>query len=51
MKKTKHGGKRLNAGRPAKPPTKTIAYRVPLDKAVKIDAAIRKIISEKTQAG
>lgn len=51
MKKPKHGGKRPNAGRPTKEPTKTLSYRVPLDKAEKIDKAVRKIISENTKAG
>lgn len=44
MKKKQHGGKRPNAGRPAKPPTKTLSYRVPADKSDKIDKAIRKVI-------
>jgi hypothetical protein len=44
-KKTTHGGPRKGAGRPKGEPTKTLAYRVPLRLAEKLDKAIRKIIS------
>lgn len=44
MKKKTHGGKRPGAGAKPKPPTKTLSYRVPADKANKIDKAIRKVI-------
>lgn len=50
-KKPTWGGKREGSGRPAKEPTKTIAYRVPLKLAKKIDKAIRIIISEMTKTG
>lgn len=47
MRETKktHGGKRKGSGRPAKPPTKTLSYRVREDKADIIHVAIKKIIS------
>lgn len=45
MKKETRGGARPGSGRPAKEPTKTLSYRVPLKLADKIDKAIRKIIS------
>lgn len=45
MNKPTHGGSRIGAGRPKKPPTKTLSYRVPLKLADKLDKAIRKIIS------
>lgn len=40
------GGAREGAGRPKSQPTKTLAYRVPLKLAGKIDKAIRQIISK-----
>lgn len=45
MNRNKWGGKRKGAGRPEKETTKTLSYRVPMKKAKKIDAAIRKIIT------
>jgi hypothetical protein len=40
-KKPTHGGARPGAGRPRKPPTTTLSYRVPLKCAAKADEAIR----------
>lgn len=50
MKKPTHGGSRPGSGRPAKEPTKTLSYRVPLKLAPKIDTAIRKIISSMSKS-
>lgn len=44
-KKKQHGGARKGAGRKPKEPTKTLAYRVKVRHADRIDKACRKIIS------
>lgn len=50
MKKETRGGARPGSGRPAKEPTKTLSYRVPLKLASKIDKAIRIIISSMSKS-
>ena len=45
MIKETRGGKRPGSGRPKRPPTKVLAYRVPVSKAIKIDKAIRKLLT------
>ena len=45
IKTEARGGKREGSGRPKLPPTKVLAYRVPVSKAIKIDKAIRKLLS------
>jgi len=45
MKQETRGGKREGSGRPKLQPTKVLAYRVPVSKAIKIDKAIRKLLS------
>lgn len=50
VKKETRGGARTGAGRPAKEPTKTLSYRVLEKFAVKIDKAIRKIISSMSKS-
>jgi hypothetical protein len=40
------GGKREGSGRPKGKPTKTLAYRVPLKQAKRIDREIRKVIGQ-----
>jgi len=44
-KQLKRGGSRPGSGRPKLPPTKVLAYRVPISKAIKIDKAIRKLLT------
>lgn len=41
----KRGGSRQGSGRPKLAPTKVLAYRVPISKAIKIDKAIRKLLT------
>ena len=43
------GGKREGSGRPKGKPTKTLAYRVPLKHAKKIDKEIRVVINKIVQ--
>lgn len=45
-KKQAWGGRRKGSGRHKKPPTKTLSYRVPLDKSDKIDKECRKAIKQ-----
>ncbi len=44
LKETR-GGSRPGSGRPKLAPTKVLSYRVPISKAIKIDKAIRKLLS------
>lgn len=44
MKKKTWGGKRKGAGRKPKEPTKTLSYRVPVQKAKEIDIQIKALI-------
>ena len=45
-KKSTHGGRRKGSGRKKKEPTKTLSYRVPLDKSDKIDKEFSKAIKQ-----
>jgi hypothetical protein len=45
MSKGTRGGSRPGSGRPKLAPTKVLAYRVPISKAIKIDKAIRKLLT------
>ena len=45
MKQETRGGRREGSGRPKLAPTKVLSYRVPVSKAIKIDKAIRKLLT------
>jgi len=40
------GGKRPGSGQPKKAPTKTIAFRVPVELVDKIKEAVKRIVSD-----
>jgi hypothetical protein len=48
MGKSNHGGTRPGAGRPKKPPTVTLAFRVPKEKADQLKNQIKQLIKSQS---